>query len=229
MPMPKGRLWPTFTTLFSLVILTVLSSCQQPASSKDVPAAEKEIPETAEYLVLGMGCFWGAEKRMSALPGVFDVVSGYAGGDYSDPSYRKIIASEYLPGVLNHAEVVKVVFDPQEISAEQVLIGFWQSHNPTQGDRQGNDRGSNYRSVIYFVSDAHRDAAFHTRDVYQGALSAAGHGPITTEIAPLEAFYSAEEYHQDYLKKNPNGYCGLGGTGVRYPGAGTERSLGSGT
>lgn len=229
MPMLKYRFWPIVTALFSLVTLAVLSSCQQPPPSKEVPTVETEIPETAEYLVLGMGCFWGAEKRMSALPGVLDVISGYAGGDYSDPTYRKILTSEYLPGVVNHAEVVKVVFDPQRTSAEQVLIGFWQSHDPTQGDRQGNDRGSNYRSTIYFVSDAHRDAAFHTRDIYQGALSAAGHGPITTEIAPLEAFYPAEEYHQDYLKKNPSGYCGLGGTGVRYPGAESGRSQESGT
>lgn len=224
MPRPKSRCWPILTVLFSLVTLAVLSSCQQPASSREAPAVKKEIPETAEYLVLGMGCFWGAEKHMAVLPGVLDVVSGYAGGDYSDPTYRKILIKEYLPGVVNHAEVVKVVFDPRQTSAEQVLIGFWQSHDPTQGNRQGNDRGSQYRSAIYFVSDAHRDAAFRTRDIYQDALNASGYGPITTEIAPLKAFYSAEEYHQDYLTKNPNGYCGLGGTGVRYPGAGSGHS-----
>lgn len=175
------------------------------------------IPENAQSIVLGMGCFWGAEKRMSTLPGVVDVISGYAGGDYADPSYREVIYSEYNPSVKNHAEVVKVVFDPGIISVERVLVGFWQSHNPTQGDRQGNDQGSQYRSAIYFNVKTDGDVALRTRDVYQQALSAAGYGPITTEIAPLKKFYTAEEYHQDYLAKNPNGYCGLGGTGVRYP------------
>jgi len=203
------------------VILSFMSACNHSSASKGAAAAEPvEIPNNAQSVVVGMGCFWGAEKRMSALPGVVDVVSGYAGGDYADPSYREVIYSEYIPGVVNHAEVVKVVFDPAITSAERVLIGFWQNHNPTQGDRQGNDRGSQYRSAIYFTDDAQRDAALHTRDVYQGALSEAGFGPITTEIAPLKRFYTAEEYHQDYLVKNPRGYCGLGGTGVRYPAEG---------
>jgi len=201
-----------------LASLLFLSACNHSSASKGSAVSKPmEIPENAQSIVLGMGCFWGAEKRMSALPGVVDVVSGYAGGDFADPTYKEVIYSEYLPGVVNHAEVVKVVFDPVATSAEKVLIGFWQSHNPTQGDRQGNDRGSQYRSAVYFNDKAHGDIALRTRDVYQQALSSEGYGPITTEIAPLKEFYTAEEYHQDYLVKNPNGYCGLGGTGVRYP------------
>jgi methionine-S-sulfoxide reductase len=179
--------------------------------------ADREIPQKTESIVLGMGCFWGAEKRMSGLPGVVDVVSGYAGGSYSDPTYRKIIASEGRNDVVNYAEVVKVTFDPTRTSVEQILLGFWENHNPTQGNRQGNDVGSNYRSAIYYESEAQKQAALMTRDAYQKALMTAGFGNITTEIAPLKTFYPAEEYHQDYLVKHPNGYCGLGGTGVRFP------------
>jgi peptide methionine sulfoxide reductase msrA/msrB len=148
---------------------------------------------------------------------VVDVVSGYAGGSYSDPSYRKIIASEGRNDVVNYAEVVKVTFDPAVTSVEQILAGFWENHDPTQGNRQGNDVGSNYRSAIYYNSETQKQAALMTRDAYQKALTAAGFGKITTEIAPLKTFYPAEEYHQDYLAKHPNGYCGLGGTGVRFP------------
>jgi peptide methionine sulfoxide reductase msrA/msrB len=168
-------------------------------------------------IVLGMGCFWGAEKRMAALPGVVDVVSGYAGGNYEDPSYRKLFTSEGRENVRNHAEVVRVTFDPEETSVRQILAGFWENHDPTQGDRQGNDVGSNYRSAIYYTSSEQRNAALTSRDVYQGELTAAGYGAITTEIAPLVVFYPAEDNHQDYLAKNPNGYCGLGGTGVKFP------------
>ena len=179
--------------------------------------AARQMPQKTESIVLGMGCFWGAEKRMSALPGVIDVVSGYAGGNYSDPSYRKIIASEDRNDVVNYAEVVKVTFDPTATSVEQILAGFWENHDPTQGNRQGNDVGSNYRSAIYYTSESQKQAAQMTRDAYQKALAAAGFGKITTEIALLKSFYPAEEYHQDYLVKHPNGYCGLGGTGVRLP------------
>ncbi len=201
-----------------LAIFLSLTACNRSSEPKAALVTKPmPIPENAQSIVLGMGCFWGAEKRMSTLPGVVDVVSGYAGGNYANPSYREVIYSEYKASVKNHAEVVKIVFDPAIISVERVLIGFWQSHNPTQGDRQGNDRGSQYRSAIYFNSKTDGDAARRTRDVYQRALNAAGYGPITTEIAPLDKFYTAEEYHQDYLVKNPNGYCGLGGTGVRYP------------
>jgi peptide methionine sulfoxide reductase msrA/msrB len=179
--------------------------------------AAQTAPQRTESIVLGMGCFWGAEKRMSALPGVVDVVSGYAGGSYSDPTYQKIIASKGRNDVVNYAEVVRVTFDPAVTSVEQILAGFWENHDPTQGNRQGNDVGSNYRSAIYYDSDTQKLAAQMTRDAYQKALTAAGYGKITTEIAPLKTFYPAEEYHQDYLLKHPNGYCGLGGTGVRFP------------
>jgi peptide methionine sulfoxide reductase msrA/msrB len=176
-----------------------------------------------ESIVLGMGCFWGAEKRMSEIPGVLDVESGYAGGDAERAGYRDVLNLEKAirrgrSDARNHAEVVKVTFDPTEVPLERVLIGFWENHNPTQGDRQGNDIGSNYRSAIYWSDAQHRDLALKTRDAYQQALSAAGHGPITTEIAPLRNYNRAETYHQDYLKKNPDGYCGLGGTKVAYPG-----------
>lgn len=162
----------------------------------------------AESVVLGMGCFWGAEMRMGKLAGVIDVESGYARGDdtKSDSTRRR-----------GDAEVVQVLFDPARISLEAVLVHFWENHDPTQGDRQGNDIGSLYRSAIYTRDEAQARAALATRDAYQAALSKAGYRQITTEIAPLKAYRRAEEHHQDYLAKNPQGYCGLGGTGVRYP------------
>jgi peptide methionine sulfoxide reductase msrA/msrB len=177
-----------------------------------------------ESIVLGMGCFWGAEKRMSEIPGVLDVESGYAGGDAGNVGYRDVLNLEKKIArgrseARNHAEVVKVTFDPDQVSLERVLMGFWQNHDPTQGDRQGNDVGSNYRSAIYWTDAEQREVALATRDAYQRALTAAGYGPITTEIAPLRNYNRAEAYHQNYLKKNPDGYCGLGGTGVAYPGA----------
>lgn len=177
----------------------------------------------SESIVLGMGCFWGAEKRMGEIPGVLDVESGYAGGDAEQVDYYGVLGLEKAirrgnSDQRNHAEVIKVTFDPQQVSLEHVLIGFWQNHNPTQGDRQGNDIGSNYRSAIYTTSDEQYQTALRTRDIYQQALSNAGFGEITTEIAPLRHYNRAEDYHQDYLKKNPNGYCGLGGTKVVYPG-----------
>ncbi|WP_328985254.1 peptide-methionine (S)-S-oxide reductase MsrA [Thiorhodovibrio winogradskyi] len=175
------------------------------------------VAEKAEQITLGMGCFWGAEKRMSELPGVIDVVSGFAGGERSNPSYRQILADERRGRQKNHAEVVRVTFDTGQTSLERVLAGFWEHHDPTQGNRQGNDIGSNYRSAIYFVTPAQEAVAQRTKARYQLALSAAGYGAITTEIRPLATFYPAEEEHQDYLRKNPDGYCGLGGTGIRYP------------
>jgi peptide methionine sulfoxide reductase msrA/msrB len=177
----------------------------------------KSLPKDTDSIVLGMGCFWGAEKYMSALSGVVDVVSGYAGGDYADPTYRMVIDNSRHSDVVNHAEVIKVTFDPTATSVEQVLVGFWENHNPTQGNRQGNDVGSQYRSAIYYNSDTQRDTALMTRDAYQQALTAAGLESITTEIKPIEVFYPAEAYHQDYLAKNPKGYCGLGGTRVKFP------------
>jgi peptide methionine sulfoxide reductase msrA/msrB len=183
------------------------------------------LPALAEVdsIVLGMGCFWGAEKRMAAVPGVIDVESGYAGGDAERAGYRDVLSLEQAiqlgrTDARNHAEVVRVTFDTDQVSLEAVLIAFWQNHDPTQVDRQGNDVGSNYRSAIYTNSPAQRAVAIDTRDTYQQALTAAGYGPITTEIAPLRNYNRAERYHQDYLVKNPNGYCGLGGTDVAYPG-----------
>lgn len=181
------------------------------------------LATAADSVVLGMGCFWGAEKRMAELPGVLDVESGYANGDI-EGSYRSVLALEAArkrgqTDKRNHAEVVKVAFDPARVSLETVLARFWESHDPTQGDRQGNDVGSNYRSAIYTTSDAQLAVARKSREVYQAALKQAGRGAITTEIEPLKKYFKAEEDHQDYLKKNPDGYCGLGGTGVKYPGS----------
>ena len=176
-----------------------------------------------ESIVLGMGCFWGAEKRMSEIPGVIDVESGYANGDIAG-NYEAVLAHERelkrgRSTQRNHAEVIKVSFDPARVSLETVLARFWENHDPTQGNRQGNDIGSNYRSAIYTRNEAQRTIALKTRDLYQSALSKAGKRNITTEIAPLKNYFKAEEEHQDYLQKNPAGYCGLGGTGVNYPGA----------
>lgn len=208
----------------ALCATLLLSACvrETPASpAKPAPAPSAPL----DSIVLGMGCFWGAEKRMSELPGVVDVESGYANGEVAG-SYEAVLAQE---GALrrgasakrNHAEVVKISFDPTRTTLEKVLIRFWESHDPTQGDRQGNDVGSNYRSAIYTHDAAQLAAAEKTRAVYQQALTKAGFGRITTEIAPLKAYFPAETYHQDYLVKNPDGYCGLGGTGVRYPGSDT--------
>jgi peptide methionine sulfoxide reductase msrA/msrB len=176
----------------------------------------------ADTIILGMGCFWGAEKRMAELPGVLDVESGYANGDMPG-TYEAVLAHERKlkagkASGRNHAEVVKVTFDPQVVSLEQVLARFWEGHDPTQGDRQGNDVGSNYRSAVYTANATQQAVALKSRDTYQAALKSAGRGAITTEVAPLQVYFTAEEYHQDYLTKNPSGYCGLGGTGVKYPG-----------
>jgi peptide methionine sulfoxide reductase msrA/msrB len=181
-------------------------------------------PPGTDSVVLGMGCFWGAEKRMAELPGVIDVESGYANGEIAG-TYDAVLAHERLlqfgrAKEKNHAEVVRVNFDPDKVSLEQVLARFWESHDPTQGNRQGNDIGTNYRSAVYTQNQMQQETALKSRDAYQQALTAAGFGKITTEIEPLTAYYAAENYHQDYLKKNPNGYCGLGGTGVKYPLAG---------
>ncbi|NEV62327.1 peptide-methionine (S)-S-oxide reductase MsrA [Thiorhodococcus minor] len=197
--------------LTRFVFLSLLLAAPLPALAK------------TDSIVLGMGCFWGAEKRMAAVPGVVDVESGYAGGDNPRVGYQDVLDLEKRirqgrSDERNHAEVVKVRFDPDQVSLDTVLIAFWENHNPTQGDRQGNDVGSNYRSAVYYNSPAQRALAVGTRDSYQRALTAAGYGPVTTEIAPLRNYNRAERYHQDYLKKNPDGYCGLGGTKVAYPG-----------
>ena len=199
-----------------------------PSCAKDVDMNSKnETVNTqieTDSIVLGMGCFWGAEKRMSELTGVIDVESGYAGGDIEKVGYQDILNHERMLKMgrateRNHAEVIKVTFNPALVSLETVLIAFWENHNPTQGDRQGNDVGTNYRSAIYYQNDGQKSVAEYTKNTFQSALTQAGLPAITTEIAPLKNYNSAETYHQDYLVKNPNGYCGLGGTGVAYPGS----------
>ena len=173
---------------------------------------EPPFPEDLEQAVFGMGCFWGAERKFWESEGVFTTAVGYAGGFTPNPTYEEVCS-----GRTGHAEVVLVVFDPQRIDYESLLRIFWENHDPTQGMRQGNDVGTQYRSTIFTYSPAQQKAAERSRDAYQEVLSAAGHGAITTEIGEAPAFYYAEDYHQQYLAKNPNGYCGLGGTGVSCP------------
>ena len=170
------------------------------------------FPDGLERALFGMGCFWGAERLFWRLPGVWVTAVGYAGGHTPNPTYREVCT-----GGTGHAEVVLVVFDPRQVSYETLLKTFWESHDPTQGMRQGNDVGTQYRSAIYTYGDEQRRAAEASRDAYAAALSAAGHDEITTEIAPAPELYYAEDYHQQYLAKNPGGYCGIGGTGVACP------------
>jgi peptide-methionine (S)-S-oxide reductase len=170
------------------------------------------FPDGTRTAVFGMGCFWGAEKKFWQLPGVVSTQVGYAAGHKADPTYREVCT-----GRTGHAEVVRVVFDPAKVSYEDLLRVFWENHDPTQGMRQGNDVGTQYRSGIYAADDAQKAAAEASRDAYQRHLTEAGYGRITTEIAPAGEFYLAEDYHQQYLAKNPDGYCGLGGTGVACP------------
>jgi peptide-methionine (S)-S-oxide reductase len=170
-------------------------------------------PEGLAKAVFGLGCFWGAERKFWELgEGVFVTAVGYAGGHTPNPTYEEVCS-----GRTGHTEAVLVVFDPTKISYARLLKTFWESHNPTQGMRQGNDVGTQYRSAIYTFDDAQRNAADVSKRAYQKALSAKGLSAITTEIAPAGAFYFAEDYHQQYLAKNPAGYCGLGGTGVACP------------
>jgi peptide-methionine (S)-S-oxide reductase len=170
------------------------------------------FPPGIETAVFALGCFWGAERRFWQTPGVYSTAVGYAGGHTPNPTYEEVCS-----GMTGHAEVVLVAYDPAAVSYDTLLKVFWESHDPTQGMRQGNDVGTQYRSGIYTASPAQAEAARRSRDAYQLALGAAGYGAITTEIAPLGEFYYAEEYHQQYLAKNPGGYCGLGGTGVGCP------------
>jgi peptide-methionine (S)-S-oxide reductase len=170
------------------------------------------FPAGLERVVVGMGCFWGAEKAFWTAPGVYTTAVGYAGGYTPNPTYREVCS-----GMTGHTEVVLVVFDPVATSYEAMLALFWENHDPTQGMRQGNDVGTQYRSAIYCSSAEHRRAAEQSRARFQDRLTAAGFGRITTEIADEPPFYYAEDYHQQYLAKNPDGYCGLGGTGVTCP------------
>ena len=175
---------------------------------------EPPFPDGFELATFGMGCFWGAERRFWELPGAWSTSVGYAGGHTPNPSYEEVCT-----GRTGHNEVVRVVFDPASVDYDDLLQRFWESHDPTQGMRQGNDVGTQYRSGIYFASAAQQTAALASRDAYQAALSAAGRDRITTEIREAPEFYYAEDYHQQYLAKNPWGYCGIGGIGVSFPAA----------
>ncbi len=167
------------------------------------------FPAGMQQALFGMGCFWGAERKFWTLPGVYTTAVGYAAGITPNPTYREVCT-----GLTGHNEVVLVVFDPSQVSYQTLLKIFWEAHNPTQGMRQGNDVGTQYRSGIYTYDAAQQQAAEAARAAYQQQLSAAGHGAVTTEILPAPEFFYAEDYHQQYLAKNPGGYCGLGGTGV---------------
>jgi len=191
------------------------------ASEMDVPQhhfvhatlLKPPFPKGMEVAMFGLGCFWGAERKFWELPGVYSTSVGYAGGLTPNPTYEEVCT-----GMTGHNEVVRVVFDPNKISYEQLLKAFWENHDPSQGMRQGNDIGTQYRSGIYATSPAQKKAAEASRDAYQAALARAGRpGKITTEIVDAPDFYYAEDYHQQYLAKNPDGYCGLGGTGVTCP------------
>jgi peptide-methionine (S)-S-oxide reductase len=170
------------------------------------------FPEGMKLAMFGLGCFWGAERKFWQTEGVYTTAVGYAGGFTPNPTYREVCS-----GMTGHNEVVLVVFDPHKVSYEQLLKVFWESHDPTQGMRQGNDVGTQYRSGIYTFDEAQKEAALASREAYQERLSQAGYGPITTEILDASEFYYAEDYHQQYLAKNPSGYCGLGGTGIGCP------------
>ncbi len=200
-----------------------------PTAAEALPGRAERMPVLAKHFVLGtpleepfpagleraqfaLGCFWGAEKQFWQVPGMYTTAVGYAGGHTPNPTYREVCS-----GQTGHAEVVLVVFDPAKISYEALLKLFWEQHDPTQGMRQGNDVGTQYRSAIYTYSDAQREAAQRSRDAYQAELARAGYGPITTEIKDAPPFYYAEDNHQQYLAKNPDGYCGHGGTGVSCP------------
>lgn len=169
------------------------------------------LPDGMEYAMFGLGCFWGAERKFWQLEGVHVTSVGYAAGDIEHPTYQQVCS-----GSTNHNEVVRIVYNPAVISYQQLLQEFWQAHNPTQGNRQGNDKGTQYRSGIYTFSDQQADLANESKAHFQQVLTQAGFYSITTEILPAPTFYFAEDYHQQYLAKEPNGYCGLGGLGITY-------------
>jgi peptide-methionine (S)-S-oxide reductase len=169
-------------------------------------------PEGFETIIFALGCYWGAERKFWQVPGVWVTAVGNAGGFTPNPTYEEVCS-----GGTGHAESVLVVFDPKQVTLEKLLKVFWEAHDPTQGMRQGNDVGSQYRSAIYWTNPAHEALIRASLEMYQKELAKAGHGKITTELAPAGPFYFAEDYHQQYLAKNPNGYCGLGGTGISCP------------
>lgn len=168
-------------------------------------------PAGLQEALFALGCFWGAEKKFWQTPGVYSTASGYTGGLTPNPTYKEVCS-----GLTGHAETVKVVFDPAKVSYEDLLQVFWESHDPTQGMRQGGDVGTQYRSAIFYANEEQREAAEHSKGVYQKRLRAAGKGEITTEVLPAGEYFYAEDYHQQYLAKNPAGYCGLGGCGVSF-------------
>ena len=203
---------------------------QMPSPDEALPGRDEKMPVPAEHFVnghrleapfpegmqlamFGLGCFWGAERKFWQIEGVYSTAAGYAAGHTPNPVYREVCS-----GMTGHNEVVRVVFDPATVSYDKLLEIFWEAHDPTQGMRQGNDAGTQYRSGIYCYSEKQLQQAEASRDIFQKALTAAGRADITTEIMMAPEFYYAEDYHQQYLAKNPNGYCGLGGTGVCYPG-----------
>ena len=209
-------------------MLSLRKKTTLPTSDQSLPgrATPLEVPQThfvnghrivppfpagLELAMFGMGCFWGAERKFWETPGVYSTAVGYAGGFTPNPTYQEVCS-----GLTGHTEVVRVVYDPKKVTYPELLKIFWESHDPTQGMRQGNDVGTQYRSAIYVANDAQRAAAEASRASYQKSLQHAGHDAITTEIAPAPEFYYAEDYHQQYLAKNPGGYCGLGGCGVAY-------------
>ncbi len=193
-----------------------------PGREVELPVAERHFvldaplkgpfPTNTEQAIFGLGCFWGAERKFWEAPGVYTTAVGYAGGYTPNPTYEEVCS-----GLTGHNEVVLVVYRPSETSYEELLKIFWESHDPTQGMRQGNDIGTQYRSGIYYFDDAQHQLAIASRAAYQRALGGAGYGDITTGISPAPPFYYAEDYHQQYLAKNPRGYCGLGGTGITCP------------
>lgn len=170
------------------------------------------FPEGTRTALFGLGCFWGAERRFWNLSGVYSTAVGYAGGDTPNPTYDEVCS-----GLTGHNEVVLVVFDPEQVTFDELLRQFWEAHDPTQGMRQGNDVGTQYRSGIYVCGEDQESIATESRERYDQALENVGRGPVTTEILPAPDFFYAEDYHQQYLAKNPGGYCGLGGCGVAYP------------
>jgi peptide-methionine (S)-S-oxide reductase len=208
--------------LFSSKTTSVTADRALPGRSESIPVPAQHFvnfkpltppwPDGMETAVFGLGCFWGAERKFWEAKGVYSTAVGYAGGYTPNPTYEEVCS-----GRTGHAEVVLVVFDPEVISYESLLKIFWESHDPTQGMRQGNDVGTQYRSAIYTNTPEQRKAAEESRERYQEQLDKAGYGKITTEIADEGPFYYAESYHQQYLAKNPNGYCGIGGTGVSCP------------
>lgn len=215
--------WLLATCLVAVSMMAVAVIAAQNASPASSEQAAKQgkttlsVFDNSKYqrIVLGSGCFWGAEKRYEAMNGVVDAVSGYAGGNVS-PTYDEITQRKHKNNPNNHAEVVEVTFDPSKITVTQLLKGYFENHDPTQLNRQGNDVGTQYRSVIFTTQDAQKTVAEQLKATYQTKLTAAGYGNITTQIKPLDQFYAAEAYHQDYLKKNPNGYCPDHSTGVKF-------------